>query len=160
MWCIEWLISRDVTEGGKWNCIYRIRKQMFVGYLSNLEPSRIWYKVILMWWARHESRLMRGRHQKRLILSTFLYWDASGVKQWTRPYKAGIAWGNGLFGPGESDEKLYITYSGRVREDSVLCSVGARNILITERILVSRRLCMYRIRHQMDIGEQKKSANR
>ena len=90
-------------------------------YSSSLLPGRIWHRVILMWGVMHKSRLMCSHHKKCLILSAFLYWDASGTKQWTQLCKVDIAWGNGLLGPGYSDKMLNTTHSEHTHKDGILC---------------------------------------
>ena len=55
-------------------------------YLSNLLPDKIWHKVILMWGAMHESRLMRSRHK-----NSWSSWHSStGAPQALSMYCPGV----------------------------------------------------------------------
>ena len=54
-------------------------------YLSNLLPGRIWHKLILMWGAMHESRIMCGCHKnawlsKWLIPNIYLHSSFCSIK--------------------------------------------------------------------------------
>ena len=49
----------------------------------NLPAGRIWHKVILMWGAMHEWKVMYVHRKIFFVPLTFLFWDASGAKEWT-----------------------------------------------------------------------------
>ena len=63
-----------------------------VGYLSNLQPGRIWHKVILMWEAMHKSR-HTWLKQKFWTSLAFSDWGAPDAEQLIQPCKAYKAWG-------------------------------------------------------------------
>ena len=84
-------------------------------YLSNLQLGRIWYKVILLWGAMHESRLMHCCHKK--CLTPFR--GASGSKQRTQPCKVGIDREDGPLEPDELDETFNTTHPKCTCEDGI-----------------------------------------
>ena len=94
-------------------------------YLSNLLPDRIWRKVILMWGAMHELRLMHIFHKKKILdpvnIPRIGHLRRQLINSALQSKYDGALW------PGKCDETLNINHLGRALKDSILRSSESGN---------------------------------